>query len=52
MNSPVKVVAFDVTGTTLSLESMRDSLVALGLPSTALELWFAMALRDAFALAA
>ena len=52
--SPIRpqVVAFDVIGTTFSLEPLRLGLVALGLPSGALETWFASGLRDAFALAA
>lgn len=52
MSNPIKAVAFDVIGTTFSLKPMRGRLAALGLPSSALELWFATALRDAFALAA
>ncbi|MGH9771539.1 MAG: haloacid dehalogenase type II [Candidatus Acidiferrales bacterium] len=47
-----KSVAFDVIGTTFSLEPVRDALVQLGVPSQALEIWFARSLRDAFALAA
>src|SRR4030088_2541642 len=47
-----KVIALDIIGTTFSLEPMRERLVALGLPSHALELWFATGLRDVFALAA
>lgn len=46
------VVAFDVIGTTFSLEPLRPRLTALGLPPGALETWFASGLRDAFALAA
>src|SRR4051794_16671768 len=46
-----KVVAFDIIETVFSLESLRDRLVALGLPESALEAWFAAGLRDAFALA-
>jgi 2-haloacid dehalogenase len=42
-------VAFDVIGTLFSLDRPRDRLVALGAPPDALELWFAQALRDAFA---
>lgn len=52
MPLPPKVVAFDMIETTFSLEAVRQKLVAIGLPETALELWFAMGLRDAFALAA
>lgn len=52
MNHPPQVVAFDIIGTTFSLEPVRQKLVGLGLPEKALELWFAIGLRDAFALAA
>lgn len=52
MDGAVKVVAFDMIGTTFSLEPVRESLCALGLPTNGLELWFALALRDACALAA
>lgn len=44
-------IAFDIIGTCFSLEKPRQSLLALGAPSYALELWFAQTLRDAFALA-
>ena len=47
-----KVVAFDIFETVLSLEPLREALISLGLPSGALETWFAAGLRDAFALAA
>ena len=47
-----QVVAFDIIGTTFSLEPLRPRLVALGLPPTALEILYAAGLRDAFALAA
>lgn len=47
-----KVVAFDIIETTFSLEPIRGRLVEIGLPPSALELWFAMGLRDAFALGA
>src|SRR3954471_18148280 len=46
-----KVIAFDIIETVFSLEGMRSRLTSLGLPETALELWFASALRNAFALA-
>jgi len=46
------VVAFDIIETTFSLEPLRDRLSALGLPGGSLETWFAVGLRDAFALAA
>jgi len=42
-------VAFDVIGTLFTLARPRDRLVALGAPPETLELWFAQALRDAFA---
>ena len=45
-----EVVAFDVLETLFSLEPMRAKLIGLGLPSEALELWFARLLRNAFAL--
>lgn len=47
-----QVVAFDVIGTTFSLEPLRLRLTELGLPPSGLETWFASGLRDAFALAA
>ena len=43
-------VAFDVIGTLFNLERPRAALMALGLPSLALEVWFAESLRDFFAL--
>lgn len=46
-----KIVALDINETVFSLETIRPRLTALGLPATALEVWFASALRDAFALA-
>lgn len=46
-----KVVAFDIIETVFSLESMRTRLELLGLPASAMEIWFATGLRDAFALA-
>jgi 2-haloacid dehalogenase len=52
MPARAKVVAFDVIGTTFSLEPLRNDLVQLGFPAHMLELWFAQTLRDAFALAA
>jgi 2-haloacid dehalogenase len=42
-------VAFDIIGTLFTLDRPRDRLIALGAPREALELWFAQALRDAFA---
>jgi 2-haloacid dehalogenase len=47
-----QVVAFDIIGTTFSLETLRSRLVEAGLSPDMLELWFAQSLRDAFALAA
>lgn len=43
-------IAFDIIGTCFSLEKPRQSLIAMGAPTYALELWFAQTLRDAFAL--
>ena len=43
-------VAFDVIGTLFTLERPRGALMALGLPTHALEMWFAESLRDFFAL--
>lgn len=43
------VAVFDVIGTLFSLDRAREALSALGAPSTALDLWFAQSLRDAFA---
>src|SRR4051794_31173898 len=51
MPTKPKVVAFDIIETVFSLESLRDRLVALGLPETALEAWFAAGLRGAVSLA-
>lgn len=50
MKKPVVAVAFDIIETVFSLESLRDRLVAAGLPPATLETWFAQTLRDAFAL--
>ncbi len=47
-----KVVAFDAIGTMFPLDPLRPSLVALGLPRSGLEGWYATALRDALALTA
>lgn len=47
-----RVVAFDVIGTTFSLEPLRDGLVKVGFSGDTVELWFSNTLRDAFALAA
>ena len=43
-------VAFDVNETLFGLEPLRGRLRALGLPEVALEWWFAVVLRDGFAL--
>ena len=50
MPTKPEVVAFDMIETVFSLEIMRERLVSLGLPASALEAWFAAGLRDAFAL--
>jgi 2-haloacid dehalogenase len=47
-----KVVAFDVIGTLFPLEPLRPSIVALGMPPSGLEGWFAAGCRDVFAMAA
>lgn len=47
-----KAVAFDMIETTFSLEGVRATLIELGFPGHALEIWFARTLRDAFAMAA
>jgi 2-haloacid dehalogenase len=52
MSTRPAVVAFDIIETVFSLEPLRADLTTLGLPPSALELWFAESLRDAFALAA
>lgn len=44
-------VAFDIIGTVFPLEPLRAGIVALGLPASGLEGWFAAGCRDAFALA-
>lgn len=49
---PPIAVAFDIIGTTFSIEPLRRKIIALGLPGFALDAWFAGGLRDAFALAA
>ena len=46
-----RAIAFDIIETVFSLESLRPGLTPLGLPTSALETWFAASLRDAFALA-
>ena len=43
-------VAFDMIGTTFSLESLRPRLASVGLAETSLETLFAQSLRDYFAL--
>jgi 2-haloacid dehalogenase len=54
MSPPVrpKVAAFDIIGTTFSIEPLRPRLTLLDLPPAALDAWYAAGLRDAFALAA
>lgn len=47
-----RAVVFDVIGTVFPLDPLRPVITALGLPSAALEGWFAAGLRDAFALSA
>jgi len=47
-----KMVAFDIIGTVFPMEPLRPSVVALGLPPSGLEAWFAAGCRDAFAMAA
>src|SRR6266511_684396 len=46
---PAPIVAFDVIGTLFTLDKPRERLVALGARPHILEVWFAQALRDAFA---
>lgn len=48
MSEPGTVV-FDIIGTSFSLEKPRQQLLKIGAPHYVLELWFAQALRDAFA---
>ena len=52
MAAPPRAAAFDVIGTTFSLESVRTALTQAGFPNHVLETWFARTLRDGFALAA
>lgn len=47
-----KVAAFDIIGTTFSLDSVHAPLIEAGFPDHVLETWFARTLRDAFAMAA
>ncbi len=47
-----QVVAFDVIETFFSLDAVNARFEDAGLSSSALELWLATGLRDAFALAA
>lgn len=46
----VKAVVLDVFETLFSIEPLVEKLRAAGLPSSALQVWFARVLRDAFAL--
>lgn len=52
MVSPIRAVVFDMIHTVLDIEPLRVRLENLGLPPHALERWFALTLRDGFALAA
>ncbi len=45
-----KAVAFDVIGTLFDISPLEERLEQIGLRSCALQIWFAHALRDAFAL--
>ena len=45
-----RTAVFDIIGTSFSLDKPRRALARLGAPEQALELWFAQALRDSFAL--
>lgn len=45
-----RTAVFDIIGTSFSLDKPRRALAQLGAPEHALELWFAQALRDSFAL--
>lgn len=47
--SDERIVVFDIIGTCFSLEKPQQQLKELGAPTRAVELWFAQALRDAFA---
>ncbi len=51
MRPAVDAVAFDIIGTTFSLERLREELRRHGVPGHTLEIWYASMLRDAFALA-
>src|SRR4051794_41776805 len=46
------VVAFDVIGTLMSLEPLRERLTAAGQPAHLLEAWYTSTLRDGMALSA
>ena len=52
MTARPQVLAFDVIETLFSLEPLRQHFQQAGLPRDGLELWFATALRDMFALTA
>ncbi|KJF16953.1 haloacid dehalogenase type II [Acidithrix ferrooxidans] len=55
MSAPAQrpsVVVFDVNETLFDLSALRPNFEAMGLPSYALDWWFAVVLRDGFALAA
>ena len=44
------IVVFDIIGTCFSLDKLQQQLTELGAPAFTTKLWFAQALRDAFAL--
>ena len=45
-----RIAVFDIIGTCFSLNRLQQQLTEFGAPTYAVELWFAQALRDAFAL--
>src|SRR5260370_2776375 len=49
MSLRTSVTDFDVIETVFSLETLRGSFEVVGVPGTAIEMWFAKTLRDAFA---
>lgn len=52
MHTRAKLFVFDMIETVFSLEPVRARMVDAGLSSSALEVWFARLLRDAFAITA
>jgi 2-haloacid dehalogenase len=50
--SQVDVLVLDVNETLSDLDPLRDHFVRVGLPASSLDLWFAMTLRDGFAVTA